>query len=117
MNDNALNTDEFYQAYKGDICRYLSKTGAVTGSWRMPTYKEFGDIDKYTTNGNWGDLSTNIYGTSTINSYKTYTFTDGVTRFPASGYWHAADKNSIVLVQEVIIGAVVYTAEIHHRII
>lgn len=58
----------------------------------MPTYKEFGDIDKYTTNGNWGDLSTNIYGTSTINGYKTYTFTDGVTRFPASGYWHAADK-------------------------
>ena len=92
LNDNALNTDEFYQAYKGDICRYLSKTGAVTGSWRMPTYKEFGDIDKYTTNGNWGDLSTNIYGTSTINGYKTYTFTDGVTRFPASGYWHAADK-------------------------
>ena len=35
LNDNALNTDEFYQAYKGDICRYLSKTGAVTGSWRM----------------------------------------------------------------------------------
>ena len=72
LNDNALNTDEFYQAYKGDICRYLSKTGAVTGSWRMPTYKEFGDIDKYTTNGNWGDLSTNIYGTSTINGQNLY---------------------------------------------
>ena len=81
----------------------------------MPTYKEFGDIDKYTTNGNWGDLSTNIYGTSTINGYNTYTFTDGVTRFPASGYWHAADKKQYRT--GVIIGAVVYIAEIHHRII
>lgn len=86
LNDAARNTDAFYQASKGDICQYLSKTGAVSGNWRMPTTKEFKEEINYTTTGSYGNItSTAINGTTNINSYKTYTFPYGSTRFPASG--------------------------------
>jgi hypothetical protein len=29
-----------YQGFRGDICQYLSKTGAVTGNYRLPTESE-----------------------------------------------------------------------------
>jgi hypothetical protein len=48
LMDAAQNTDEMYESYRGDICQYLSKTGAVTGNYRMPTSSEFG-----ATGANW----------------------------------------------------------------
>ncbi|WP_418698489.1 DUF4906 domain-containing protein [Bacteroides sp.] len=82
LNDAARNTDASYLAYKGDICQYLSKTGAVSGDWRMPTSQEFSGSSANT--GSWGSVSTNEYGTTIINSY--VTFISGKIRFPASGY-------------------------------
>jgi hypothetical protein len=38
--DAAQNTTTMYQGFRGDICQYLSKTGAVTGSYRLPTGNE-----------------------------------------------------------------------------
>jgi hypothetical protein len=32
-----------YNALRGDICQYLSKTGAVTGNYRLPVSYEFGE--------------------------------------------------------------------------
>jgi hypothetical protein len=40
--DAARNTDAVYQGLRGDICQYLSKTGAVAGNYRMPMVYEFG---------------------------------------------------------------------------
>ena len=93
LNDAARNTDTFYQTNKGDICQYLSKTGAVSGNWRMPTAQEFREEINYTTTGSYGKVtSTAIDGTTTINSYKTYTFPYGNTRFPASGARNAGGE-------------------------
>ncbi|WP_321074953.1 DUF4906 domain-containing protein [Bacteroides helcogenes] len=88
LNDNARNTDAFYQAYKGDICKYLSKTGAVAGNWRMPTSKEFGEGNQYTHSGNFNNAPpTNNEGTALItSSYWTYISDGSIVRFPASGY-------------------------------
>jgi hypothetical protein len=54
------NTDEMYEGRRGDICQYLSKTGAVSGNYRLPTSLEFG-----TTNGQWAASNP----TSTPNAY------------------------------------------------
>jgi hypothetical protein len=46
--DDDRNTAAMYQGFRGDICQYLStKTGVVSGDYRMPTSTEFGP---YTTN-------------------------------------------------------------------
>jgi hypothetical protein len=52
-NDNFLvhpdrNTAAMYTAKRGDICQYLSKTGKVSGNYRLPITNEFGLV-----NGNW----------------------------------------------------------------
>jgi hypothetical protein len=68
LNDAAQNTDDNYKAYVGDICQYLSKTGAVSGSWRMPTVKELN-----TTNTNaGGGIGWGTTGTTTWANYGTY---------------------------------------------
>jgi hypothetical protein len=36
------NTQARYQSLRGDICQYLSKTGAVSGNYRLPMSNEFG---------------------------------------------------------------------------
>jgi hypothetical protein len=46
--DAARNTKEMYEGMRGDICQYLSKTGAVSGNYRLPMSSEFG-----TTNSVW----------------------------------------------------------------
>jgi hypothetical protein len=37
----ACNNDLMYNSMKGDICRYLGKTGAAPKGYRMPTMNEF----------------------------------------------------------------------------
>jgi hypothetical protein len=49
--DAAQNTDAMYESLRGDICQYLSKTGAVTGSYRLPTYNEIVPGTSWTTGG------------------------------------------------------------------
>jgi hypothetical protein len=56
--DDAQNTVLEYQGFRGDICQYISKTGAVSGSYRLPTSSEFGP---YTT-GSWNTLTPNADG-------------------------------------------------------
>jgi hypothetical protein len=36
------NTEAMYQSLRGDICQYLSKTGAVLGNYRLPIANECG---------------------------------------------------------------------------
>jgi hypothetical protein len=100
LNDAAQNTSTTYAAYKGDICQYLSKTGAVSGSWRMPTAKEFnagGLTDNayvewtastapWAKSGSFGAESGNEQGTTQLSSGGTYTVNGVSTSFPASGY-------------------------------
>jgi hypothetical protein len=44
--DAARNTTEVYQGLRGDICQYLStKTGVVSGDYRLPTMVEFGAVN------------------------------------------------------------------------
>ena len=81
LNDAERNTDEFYQNYRGDICKYLSKTGVVSGDWRMPTAAEFGKMSEYTITKGTNVTDTDIYGTFIIETYASH----GDTRFPASG--------------------------------
>ena len=101
LNDATQNTADYYKAYKGDICQYLSKTGAVSGSWRMPTVKEFNTTNTPTnTDAGWRTTDTTSwvqYGTSgtsssiangqfSISFGATYTYNGSGTSFPASGY-------------------------------
>lgn len=102
LNDAAQNADAMYIAEKGDICQYLSRTGAVSGSWRMPTANELdvagvprttsGEYIHYTTTsvpyakfGSFGAIAGNKAGTTVIPSGCIYTVGNSVTRFPASG--------------------------------
>jgi hypothetical protein len=39
--DAERNTQEMYENFLGDICQYLSKTGAVSGNYRLPVSTEF----------------------------------------------------------------------------
>jgi hypothetical protein len=44
--DPDRNTTAMYQSLRGDICQYLStKTGVVSGDYRLPTSNEFGTIN------------------------------------------------------------------------
>ncbi len=105
LNDAAQNTDANYAAYKGDICKYLSKTGAVSGSWRMPTAEEFnaagladnGSVTWTTVTTPWakfGDFaaaSGNAQGTTQISSGGTYAVNGSSNSFPASGSFRNTD--------------------------
>ncbi len=100
LNDAVRNTDANYTAYKGDICKYLSKTGAVSGNWRMPTAEEFnaagvaenGSVAWTTVTTPWakfGDFAattSNALGTTLISSGGRYTVNGSSSSFPASGY-------------------------------
>ena len=105
LNDAAQNTSTTYAAYKGDICQYLSKTGAVSGNWRMPTAKEFnvgGLADNgyvawtastvpWASFGGFGSASGSVDGQSTILSGGIYTVNGSSSRFPASGCRNYSD--------------------------
>jgi hypothetical protein len=44
--DAERNTTAMYQGFRGDICQYLSsKTGVVSGNYRLPNSYEFGTIN------------------------------------------------------------------------
>jgi hypothetical protein len=43
--DAVRNTQEVYEGLRGDICQYLSKTGAVSGNYRMPMGSELGTVN------------------------------------------------------------------------
>jgi hypothetical protein len=103
--DAALNRDTTYQGMRGDICQYLSKTGAVAGNYRLPMSYEFGrGTTTWNDNPNadgWytaGSSSTNntlgnehgttilIKGTSPYNKrYITHSLMGGVV-LPATGF-------------------------------
>lgn len=107
LNDAAQNTNTNYAAYKGDICKYLSKTGAVTGSWRMPTAKEFNatNLADNVADTSWSTATTpwayfgsfddqmssvNAQGTFLLSSGATYTVNGSSSKFSAMGwreYW------------------------------
>jgi len=100
LNDDTQNTDVNYAAYKGDICKYLSKTGAVSGRWRMPTAKEFNAADladegsvswttatiPWTKFGDFASTYGNVEGTTSISSGGTYTANGSSSKFLASGF-------------------------------
>ncbi len=105
LNDDAQNTDANYVAYKGDICKYLSKTGAVSGSWRMATAKELNaagladdnaSVSWTTSTTPWASFgsfddqtsSVNAQGTFSLSSGGTYTVNGSSSRFPASGCYY-----------------------------
>ncbi|TWV14417.1 DUF4906 domain-containing protein [Bacteroidaceae bacterium HV4-6-C5C] len=111
LNDVAQNTDANYAAYKGDICQYLSKTGTVSGSWRMPTSKEFnpgGVIDNasvaWTTSstpwakfGSFAVESSNAQGTTQLSSGGKYMINGNSSSFPAPGYRNYTDGTLYVV--------------------
>jgi len=100
LNDAAQNTDANYASLKGDICKYLSRTGAVSGKWRMPTTHEYnpngvGDrvFVAWTDNtapwsmlGTFGAESGNAQGTSLFSSGCTYLLGNSRSNFSSSGY-------------------------------
>ncbi len=98
-----------YNAKTGDICKYLSATGAVTGKWRLPTSYEFqlegGTSTSWDNNVTWaqdGTFSDVTSSTSSsyvngkfvnstnnpraIQSHPNKTSPSRTTSFPASGY-------------------------------
>lgn len=96
LSDAAQNTDANYIAFKGDICKYLSKTQPSLGSWRMPTDSEFDSTNFGSATPDypgpwiwWGvsaSQSANPDGKSSMNLGIACTV-DGVTiSYPASGY-------------------------------
>lgn len=105
LNEIAQNTDANYLVYKGDICKYISRTGAVSGSWRMPTAKEFNAVGladntlvpwtavttPWAEFGNFGAESGNAQGTSLLSSGGTYTVNGISNSFPPSGYRRDSD--------------------------
>jgi hypothetical protein len=102
LNNATQNTDANYVAYKGDICKYLSKTGAVSGSWRMPTAKEYNSagladnasVSWTTATAPWayfgsfgGETSSaNAQGTFSLSSGGIYTVDGSSSSFSASGF-------------------------------
>lgn len=90
LNDANNNTDDSYRNYRGDICKYLTKTGAAPpGNWRMPTSEDFGEPGNYTNSGDYSAYGwTEANGTTRIYTYRTYTSAAGIIRFPATGYRH-----------------------------
>ncbi|MDR2682544.1 MAG: fibrobacter succinogenes major paralogous domain-containing protein, partial [Dysgonamonadaceae bacterium] len=83
-----LSSHADYAGWKGDICKYLSDTGAGPANYRMPTGEEF-SIDSswpiYGTTGAWNEISnsTNAAGTTLIDRGRTNA---GGAAFPVSGY-------------------------------
>lgn len=109
LNDTQQNTDFMYLTSRGDICKYLSKTGAVEGNWRMPTGADFNAAGiaehamvGWSTNSlpwsRFGTFATvsgaEADGTTLVGSGGTYTVGHAVSRFPASGY---RDHNGMLL--------------------
>ena len=107
LNDAAQNEDVDYIAKKGDICKYLSKTGAVSGNWRMPTAKEFNPEiyggggwygsgnTIWTPFGSFGIESGNVQGTTQFSSGGIYTVNGSSSRFPASGYRYVGENGAL----------------------
>jgi hypothetical protein len=89
LTDITINHPDTVKAFKGDICVYLTNTGAAPKGkrWRMPTSKEFGEAANYDKIGSFPTVaivSPNADGTNKI--------TNGWQRtdlnhpyFPASG--------------------------------
>jgi hypothetical protein len=44
LNDAARNTAAMWNAYKGDICKYLGATGAAPSGYRLPRIEEVGSF-------------------------------------------------------------------------
>jgi hypothetical protein len=73
------NTLSAYQGFRGDICQYLCKTGAVTGDYRTPTGGEFG--------GTHRPMYDDLHGWHPVNNYtfpevNTAGYADGTADLP-----------------------------------
>jgi hypothetical protein len=70
LTDAARNTDAMYEARRGDICKYLNKTGVVSGNYRMPKSYEIKISD-----GNWNTSTPSsdgwLKGTATWPNWQT----------------------------------------------
>jgi hypothetical protein len=97
--DAEQNNLATYQALAGDICQYLStKTGVVSGDYRLPTSMEFGLAGSWELGGTYRELDiseVNAYGTTTIiggsspyDGIYAKSTTMGNVIFPASGWLH-----------------------------
>jgi hypothetical protein len=91
MDDDQNDPETMWKECRGDICQYLSETGAVAGDYRLPTSKEiYPKATGWTVGGSQKTVNTtvgNAEGTvdlikSPINgAWRRYTVT-----FPVSGY-------------------------------
>jgi hypothetical protein len=96
LNDDAQNTAAKWNAYTGDICRYISENGyGPGGKWRMPRSEEFLASGNWTRSSNgWGDISaisTLTDGKYLIADYATFTNDGNI--FPASGFRNYSSGN------------------------
>jgi hypothetical protein len=90
--DADRNVYDVYKGFRGDICQYLSKTGAVIGNYRLPTSNELGPANGWTTGtaeednalGNAGGTVDLLSTTNNRGWAKNAAMGDVV--FPASGY-------------------------------
>jgi hypothetical protein len=99
--DDVRNDLATYQGFRGDICQYLStKTGVVSGDYRLPMSEEFGHNDTELWTGRsdgWGNvyffpLESDAYGTADMinsaarNQCHARNTVMGNVIFPASGW-------------------------------
>jgi hypothetical protein len=83
-----------------DICRYLSVTGAVSGSYRMPTVNELLSSNWHIMGGSWPALPLGITTpTDPTGKYTSLTTGGnyrGYVNFPAAGYRAGNSSNAVV---------------------
>jgi hypothetical protein len=82
---------------KGDICRYISSQGWVSGNWRMPTSGDFGSLPTMvgSTGGVSGGISSpvgsNAYGDYAYGYYQPHGMQYAANIFlPYAGHWDRA---------------------------
>jgi hypothetical protein len=94
--DEARNTMEMYQSFRGDICQYISKTQTALKGYRLPTAYEYSSLDTndniinmngWNVGGPFTDMSLNLAdttGTTVLTSYAKNTNIDDLI-LPVSG--------------------------------
>ncbi|MDR0988759.1 MAG: hypothetical protein LBM06_04795 [Prevotellaceae bacterium] len=95
------SNDTYYAQYKGDVCRYLTQTGAVKGQWRLPRAQEMQLFASPSPTGTGTNISNSNLtledGTYDLSAYRRFTI--GISKFPASGFWYG-DNSGVSAVGE-----------------
>jgi hypothetical protein len=87
----AYSNTASYQGYRGDICRFLSNSTGVSGSWRLPKSAEFGYGVDYVITGMTNaasETTTDVNGKDPMTYYVTseaISHNGKEVTFPASG--------------------------------